>query len=135
MDLYRIVLTLHSINRWLVLLVGLITIGRFLLVWLRNQQNERLDRVLMSAFTGLMDLQVLLGIIVLLVAGAQQGVWPRFRFEHATIMIVAAVVVHLSMRWRKASAPVRARNNIIVIIVAFILIFVGVALLPGGWAR
>ena len=135
MDFYRIMLILHSVNRWLLLLVGLIAVGRFLMVWLQNRQNERLDRGLMSAFTGLMDLQMLLGIIVFITAGIQQGIWPRFRFEHAFIMIVATVIVHLSMRWRKSPVAVRARNNVIVIVIAFVLIFVGVAMLPGGWSR
>ena len=65
---------------------------------------------------------------------ALPGGFPRHRLEHAFIMIIAIVVAHLSIRWRNADDPARIfRNNLIVIVIALALIFIGVTMLRGGW--
>ena len=77
---------------------------------------------------GLLDLQVLLGIILLIGL-----VTARFQLEHAFTMFIAVVLAHLSIRWRNGEDPVKFRNNLLVIIADMILIFLGVSLLPQGW--
>jgi hypothetical protein len=124
------VLSLHSIVRWLVVGISLTCLVVFALVWLGQVKNEKLDRILMSIFTGLVDVQVLLGIILIIGLGV-----VGYRIEHGVTMIIAAVVGHISIRWRKAVPQIRARNNLILIVVVLALIFMGVARLPGGWAR
>ncbi len=128
-----IVLAIHSLVRWVILLVAVVAIVKFALGWLRRAQGDRMDRGLMSGFSGLMDLQALLGLIVL-VGGGLTGVgFPFYRIEHTVTMIVAVVVAHLPVRWRNAAGPVRARNNLVAILVSLALIVVGVAGLPQGW--
>ena len=123
----------HSLVRWIIVAVSLIALIWFVLVWLRGMRNEKADRRLMAAFTGLIDLQVLLGIIYILWSGFAGAGFPRYRLEHAVTMIVAAVVAHQSMRWRNADAPIRARNNAALIALVLVLVFIGVSLLPQGW--
>ena len=68
----------HSGLRWLVLLVAIISIVAFLLTWLRQSRDSPADRKLMAAFTGILDLQTLLGIILLLWSGLGAGAgFPR----------------------------------------------------------
>lgn len=126
-------LEVHSLVRWIIVAVSLIALVWFVLVWLRGMRNEKADRGLMAAFSGLIDVQVLLGVIYILWSGFAGAGFPRYRIEHAVTMIVAAVVAHLSMRWRKADAPIRARNNVALIVVVLIIVFIGVSLLPQGW--
>jgi hypothetical protein len=123
----------HSLVRWIIVAVSLIALVWFVLVWLRGMRNEQADRGLMAAFTGLIDLQVLLGIIYILWSGFAGAGFPRYRIEHAVTMIVAAVVAHLSARWRNADAPIRARNNAALIVLVLVLVLIGVSLLPQGW--
>lgn len=54
----------HSGLRWLVCLVAVMALIKFLIGWLRGGQFKGMDRGLMSGFSGLMDLQVTLGIIL-----------------------------------------------------------------------
>ena len=126
-------LEVHSLVRWIIVAVSLIALIWFVLVWLRGMRNEKADRGLMAAFSGLIDLQVLLGIIYILWSGFAGAGFPRYRLEHAVTMIVAAVVAHQSMRWRNADAPIRARNNAALIALVLVLVFIGVSLLPQGW--
>jgi hypothetical protein len=128
-----IVFDIHSVVRWLVVVVSLISLVWFALVWLRGTRNEKADRGLMAAFSGLIDLQVTIGLILILWSGFAGVGFPRYRIEHAFIMIIAAVVAHLSLRWRNAEMQIRARNNVALILGVLIIVYIGVSLLPQGW--
>jgi multisubunit Na+/H+ antiporter MnhB subunit len=82
-----------------------------------------------------MDLQVTLGIILLVWSGLAGAGFPMFRIEHATTMIIAAVLGHLPARWKTAADSVRFRNTLFCILGALLLVYVGVMRLPGGWSR
>ena len=131
----NILLYAHSGLRWLVLLVALVAIVKFLIGWLRRSQFQGMDRGLMSGFSGLMDLQATLGIILLLWSGLAGLGFPRYRIEHGVIMIVAAVVAHLSARWKNADDTVRFRNNLFLIVASLVLVLAGISVLPGGLTR
>lgn len=129
-----ILLGLHSLVRWVIVIVAVVAVVRFALVWREKATtNARMDRGLMSGFTGLMDTQALLGIVFLFWSGFGGQGFPQFRIEHAVTMILAVAVGHLSMRWRNAEDKIRARNNLLVILGALVLVFIGVSRLPQGW--
>ena len=125
----------HSGLRWLILLVAVIAILKYLIGWLRRGQFKGMDRGLMAGYTGLMDLQVTLGLILLLWTGFTGMGFPMYRIEHAVIMILATVAAHLSARWRNADDTTRFRNNLFAILASLILVVVGIAVLPGGLTR
>lgn len=125
----------HSGLRWLILLVAAIAILKYLVGWLSHAPFKGMDRGLMAGFSGLMDLQATLGIIVLLWTGFAGAGFPRYRLEHGLIMIVAAVVAHLSARWKNADDPTRFRNNLFLIVASLLLVVVGLLVLPGGLSR
>jgi hypothetical protein len=129
------VLMIHSLVRWLIVAVAVIAIVRFAVGWLRRDGYDRLERGLSSGYAGLMDLQVLLGLIYLLATGFSGAGFPMHRIEHLVTMLVAAVVAHLPARWKSAPGPVRHRNALLAILVSLLLDIAGVAVLPGGWAR
>jgi hypothetical protein len=131
----NILLMAHSGLRWLVLLVALIAIVKFLLGWLTRSSFKGMDRGLMAGYSGLLDLQSTLGIIFLLWNGLTGAGFPRYRLEHGLIMIVAAVVAHLSSRWKNEQDAVRFRNNLFLIVASLVLVLIGIAVLPGGLSR
>jgi len=123
-----LVLVLHSYVRWLVVLVAVIAAVKFLIGWLQKQTPAAMDRGLMSAFSGMIDLQVLLGVVLLVGLGA----YSMRQIEHTFTMVVAAVVAHLPMRWRKADGANVFRNNFFVILAVVVLVIGGIASLPGN---
>jgi len=131
----NILLMAHSGVRWLILLVAVVAIVKFLLGWLRGGPFKGMDRGLMSGFSGLMDLQVTLGIILMLWSGFAGVGFPRYRLEHALTMIIAAVVAHMSARWKNADDRTRFRNNLFLIVGSLILVLIGISILPGGLSR
>ena len=128
------VLMFHSIIRWLVMVVGLFALVKFLIGWARKSEFAKLDRGLSAVFSGLMDLQVLLGFVYFFWNGLAGGAgFPAFRIEHMIIMLVAAVLGHAPSFLKKAENQFAARFY--AVIGALILIVIGVYRLPGGWSR
>jgi len=88
----------------------------------------------MSGYSGLLDLQALLGFGLLLSTGLPASAVPSTFYEHAAMMILAVIVGHVPARWRKADGVIRARNNLLAIAVSLVLIIIGVSLVS-GWMR
>jgi uncharacterized membrane protein YphA (DoxX/SURF4 family) len=125
----------HSGLRYLILLVAAIAVVKFAIGWLQGSEFKGMDRGLTSAFSGLMDLQVTLGLIFLLWDGFTGRGFPLFRIEHAVVMVIAAVVAHLPMRWKNTEPKRRFRNTLFTIIGSLLLVIVGLLMLPGGLSR
>jgi hypothetical protein len=125
----------HSHLRWLVLFVAILAVVKFAVGWLRGGEFKGMDRGLAAGFSGVLDLQVTLGLILFIWMGAAGAGFPVYRIEHAVTMIAAAVVAHLPARWRNAADDVRFRNTLLCVLGALLLVYVGVARLPGGWNR
>ncbi len=126
-----IVLMLHSLWRWVVLALAIIALLKFALGWLQKKNPDTLDRRLLLAFTASLDLQVLLGII-LIVNLFLTGASNRTALEHTIVMLVAAVVAHTSAIWRKRADNLFLRNNAAIVLVTLLLIIVGVSSV-NGW--
>lgn len=125
------VLEIHGLVRWLVALMAIVAIVKFALGWLRQMPYTPADRGIMSAYTGLLDTNLLLGLILFFGLG---GGFPMDRIEHASTMIAAIVVAHLSAIWRKSDdAAKKFRNNLIVVVVSFVLVITAVTILRGSW--
>ena len=121
----------HGELRWLVALLAVIAVVKFGIGWVRRTEFKGVDRGLMAAFTGLLDLNLLFGLVLLF--GMGTGL-IGYRIEHATTMLLAVVAAHLSAIWRRSEDSARKfRNNLIVIIVASVLVLIGVFRLRGGW--
>ena len=126
-----VVLTLHSIVRWLVVIVAVVAVARYALVMAGKAQSSGLDRGLMSGYSGLLDLNVLLGLILIVGLG-----FTLLRIEHAATNIIAVVAAHfLAQRAKKIEdAKLKARTSLLGVVVSLAIIVVGVALI-GGWTR
>lgn len=129
----EILLSLHSIVRWIVVIAALITLVVLAMTWRRNEQRRQTDRTMMSVFTGLLDTQMLIGIILLAWMSVAGGALPRYRMEHAATMILAVIVAHASAIWKRRTPAVRARNTLFLVLFVLVLIWAGVQRLPKGW--
>ena len=127
------VLMFHSIVRWLIVVVGVFALGKFLAGWVRKSEFTKMDRGLSAGFSGLMDLQVTLGFVFFFWSGLAGGGFPMYRIEHMTIMLVAAILGHLPTFMKKAEN--KFAIGLYAVIGALLLVVVGVARLPGGWSR
>lgn len=110
----------HSGLRYLVLLVGLAALSYFLSGLATKRPVDKGARILGSAFTGLLDLQVVLGIIMV----AMGRYYPQL-IGHIVMMLLAAVETHvLLVVNRKRPTPGY--------VLPLIAVAVALALIAGG---
>jgi hypothetical protein len=128
-----LVLMLHSILRWVLVIVGLFALVKFLIGWMRKSEFAKMDRGLQAGFSGLMDLQVTLGFIFFFWSGLTGAGFPMIRMEHMITMLVAALVAHFPSF--KKQAENKFAVGFFAVLGALVLVYVGVARLPNGWTR
>jgi hypothetical protein len=130
--LIDIVQFLHSWARWIVLVVSIIALVYLALRLLSNRDWDAMAARLMSAFSSLVGLQWVLGLVLLVVRGSQTGFGIRHYWEHLVVMTLALVAAHGHFMWRRRELTSRARytRNLITIIVVLVLVVVGIMALP-----
>ncbi|HEY9855097.1 MAG TPA: hypothetical protein V6D05_05115 [Stenomitos sp.] len=104
--------------RWIVLLAALLALGNALRGWFGKVDWKESDRRFGVAFVGVLDLQILLGLLLQFMLspvtkaayanmkGAMKD--PALRFfavEHIAVMVVAAALAHVGSVMVKRAAP------------------------------
>lgn len=119
----------HSGLRYLILLVGVIAVVYYLIAWRSARPVNRADRILFSSFTGLLDLQILLGLGMVF-----SGIFYPALVGHLVMMLGAAVLVHvLGVRSKKTDDARKAQLlRLVAIVGAFVLIIAGIQSIGRG---
>lgn len=113
--IYTILLTLHNLNRWLVLLTGLWTLLRSVPGLASGRAFRPADRRPVVAFTGTVHLQLVLGLLLFAFMGMQNipvfagAPRPSFQWEHLGLGVLAAVFATLATALSKRAAGHRAQ--------------------------
>jgi uncharacterized membrane protein len=124
-------MTIHGEVRWLVAVLAVVIIIKFAIGWLGRRKYTSLDRGLLTAYTILLDINVLLGLVLLFFNGGING--PRI--EHTTTMLLAVIAGHMTAMWRRSTdAPTKFRNQLLLVALSLLLVFFGVIRLRGGFA-
>jgi len=124
-----ILLTIHSLVRWIIVLVAVALIARLAVGLLKKQAFDKTARVLTTAFSGLMDTQMLLGILLFVIDGLTGSGFPAYRWAHALTMVVAVVAAHLPSAWKKAEDGVRTRNTLIAVAASLLIVLIGIIII------
>ena len=112
----------HSGLRYVVLLAGLLALSSSLTAALRGQGCNRPGRAFLATFVGVMDLQVLMGLVLVFVRVFYPALWG-----HLAMMILAAVSAHVALAINKRRPSERQSHWVAVAGSA-----VALALLVGG---
>jgi uncharacterized membrane protein YqhA len=115
--MYPAFLMIHSVLRWLVVIAAVAAAGKALAGWLGKQPFTKLDDRLGSAFTIVMDVQLLVGLILYvflspltqaafqdLGAAMSDGTLRFFAVEHLAVMVVAVVLAHVGRATSRRAA-------------------------------
>lgn len=141
--LHLLVLTLHNLNRWLVLGVGLCAVAWVMYGWLGKRPWTPQHTAWIERFTRVANLQVLLGVTLYLLPGAfiqailQSAAWALimkdrllrfFTLEHPSTMLIAVVLANIafSVAKRTTNERVRFARISILLILAMLLILAGI---------
>ena len=139
--MYTGFLHLHDILRWLLLLILVITVVKYMAGWLGNQLWTKTDNILGIVSTGLMDLQLLTGLILYFflspltkIAFSDMGAAMKnadlrfYAVEHITLMLIVVVLVHIGRAKSKKNIPDTSKFKVAAIyfLIALVLIVAGV---------
>jgi uncharacterized membrane protein len=137
--MYPAVLLIHSWLRWIVVLAGLVALVRAIAGWSGGRRWTSADNRLGAVFTGTLDLQLVLGLLLYLwlspitrAAFDDMGAAMRvsaMRFwlvEHLFGMIVAVVLAHVGRVRIRRATDARQRHRIAAIFfgLALVIIFI-----------
>jgi hypothetical protein len=121
---------IHSAVRWAIIVIAVIAIIKFSLALVTNASFKGMDRGLSSGYSGLMDLQVTLGLIYFIWTGITVAGFPSFRIFHMIVMLLAAAFGHIPSRLKSMPDKPRFRYSLFAIISSLVLIGIGLSLLP-----
>jgi hypothetical protein len=143
--MYPAFLHIHTTLRWLILLIMVITLVKYIVGWLGAQPWKKIDNILGIVFTSLMDLQLLTGFILYFflspitkMAFSDFGAAMKddnlrfFAVEHLSMMLIAVVLVHIGRaKSKKAKTDIdKFRTATYFFLIALVII---VATIP--WSR
>lgn len=129
MDLNNILFQAHSGVRWLVILATVVAVVALIIGLTQKRPFDTFAKRFMTIFTRVIEVQWLLGLIVLIALGIPQG--TEYRWGHLAVTTVAVVVAHLYLPFRRQPDDRRYLISIGVIVLTLVLVYVGVAALPG----
>jgi hypothetical protein len=130
MSFYSILVLSHSVVRWLLLVLMVVSIFIAIAGYLKGKELPRMHAVLFSVTSETSHLQLLLGFILYFISpkvifSAEAMKYPASRFftaEHILMMVVAITLITIgSIFYRKTATPRVAYRRI--------LIYFGLALL------
>ncbi len=115
----------HSGLRFLVLLAGVVAIAYFAYGLATKKPYTKAVRILGAIFVGLLDVQVLLGLAVVM------SRWYAALAGHVTMMVLAAVVAHVTTAKNRKSPNPGYKLPLIGVVIALVLIIGGIYAIPG----
>lgn len=130
----NVLIGLHSLWRWVVLIVVVVAMVRGLIGWLRGGDWTSTDRTLALLAITSIDIQVVLGLIVYGV-GQRWEAGAFIAYIHPLIMIIALVIAHVANTLAKrASAPAAKHRTLALGL--FLTLFLVTAAIPSyAWSR
>ncbi len=118
-----IILLLHSIVRFVLLAIAVVGIIKTLMSLGRKGDPAPADRTIASAFLGVYDLQVLLGILIIFLGGLTNAL-------HPIVMFVGVVTAHgLQAMSRRAQGASVHQARLAFYIVPLAIILIGLAII------
>jgi hypothetical protein len=139
--MYAVVLWLHSYWRWIVILAGLVSLGRSGAGWALGWPWTPRARGAQKAFVGSLDLQLLLGLLLYFflspfalsafsdLAAAMKNPHTRFwAVEHAPVQLLAVALAHVGSIRVKRGVSDRERHRRATVYSAIVLVLIAAAI-------
>ncbi|MFK7954298.1 MAG: hypothetical protein AB8B73_15715 [Ekhidna sp.] len=135
--MYNFFLHLHSGLRWLVLLVAIVVVLKSLVGLFGGSKYSKFDSIIAPAYVGLMDLQLLAGLILYFFLSPftsdfsfnmSDDVIRFWAVEHLALMLFAVVAAHVgrSISKKTDDAQVKFRFQSIFFGMSLILMLMGI---------
>lgn len=125
--------SIHSMWRWVVLLMLIITLVRSVIGWLRGDDWDKNARLLATLTVSAIDIQVLGGLLVYGVGKHWTGSENFIAYIHPLVMILALVVAHVVNTMVKRQPTDVAKYRLLAIGLLIVFLMVGGAIPTASW--
>lgn len=125
---------LHSWTRWLVLIAAAAAVVLLIVNLAQKKGYGKPVSSIMAAFSGLVGLQWIIGLVLLVTLGSMTGFGIRHYWEHLFSTTLALVTAHghYMLRRRTMADTRRQVIYLVLVVVTLLLIVVGIWALPDG---
>lgn len=139
--MHIVLIHLHNVLRWVIIIVALIALLKYFSGWLNQNNWGKTDNLLSLAYTAIMDLQLLTGLLLYFVyspitqaafqdlgAAMQNRDLRYYAVEHFTIMLIAIILAHIGrVRSKKAKgSKAKYRNALIFFGLSYLVLMLGI---------
>jgi hypothetical protein len=125
---------LHSLWRWVVLLVVVVAFVRGAIGWLGGGAWTGNDRTLVLVTTIVLDIQLLLGLIVY-GTGNHWESGSFIAYVHPLVMIGAIVVAHVTSVMIRRTEPASGKFRVLTLGLLLAFLMIGGAIPSYSWSR
>ncbi|MBX7154198.1 MAG: hypothetical protein K1X91_04500 [Bacteriodetes bacterium] len=125
---------IHGFSRWTITLLALINIVLFAKAYIQKAQLGKLENTFLKIYIIMTSIQFVLGVIKLIDVINTVGFDMhalRLQIEHATTMLIAIAVIHITSKWKNAENTIRVQRTLQMLLLSLILIFVGISRIRG----
>jgi hypothetical protein len=135
LQLYGLTLGLHSLVRWVVIIVGIAALARYAYGWLKaGTPFGDLDKRLAVGYAGVLSVQFVLGMLNLILLLLIGGFTPGKDIEHTVYGLIITALAHIgARRWHDAPDQTRFRNLFFIVLVTIVLALFSVWRLRGSF--
>ena len=142
--MYSILNTLHSYNRYLLLVAILFLLYRSITGWLGKKPYEKADNAVGAATLGLTHLQLLLGLLLYVTsprtqaafadmgAAMKDSILRYFAVEHMVAMLIAVVLIQMGRTLSKKAVDDNTKHRKVAIYTGVALLIILISLAPKG---
>ena len=143
--MHQFLSTLHSYNRYAILLALVFVLIRSYSGWLGKKTYEKPDNIGAAALLGLSHLQLLLGLIMYFgtspwtqtafadMKAAMKNEWQRyFAVEHIAMMVAAVVLIQLGRTFSKKATDDEKKHRLVAIYTSIAVLLIVLSLAPKG---
>jgi hypothetical protein len=131
----RVLFIAHWVIPWLILTLGMYTIVRFVRGYIDKKPFTQAEHKLFVVFRNLMKIQGATGLVYVVWSGLITHSLPMYRVSHGLTMFVAAMILPLASRWKNEDDATRYLNTFYVLLASFLVMLVGLALVPSVTGR
>ncbi len=126
----EILIKAHEGVYWMVLALIALGIGRAGWAWLSSPSYTKLDRLWGALSAGVMDLQILLGLVIFFVLAPE----TRPTLWHPALMLGAALSVHLGVVLARRLSDDRRRQyvQLLAYLISLLLVLLGIYAVRGS---
>ncbi len=132
--IFEFVETFHGHWRWIVAVVAVVAVIKFLIGWLGKGKVTQLDKTIAAAFAGVMTVQLVLGVVTIIGVIIEGAFNARLHGEHLVTGLIAVGLSHMiPMRKDARSDASRFRTGFIMTTASLLLAVMNVVLVRGSW--